>query len=201
MANEQTVIVNNTPTVVQIVAPNTGDLVTASDVSVVDAGGYYTGTNVETVLQEVGVIDVAQDGLISDNATAIGTKFDTAGRALNATGTTINVDADFTSTQYDSSYQTLTYGATVAWDMASGQASKLTLTGDALISNPTNTNSITPILEILQDGTGGHTLTFDTAFVEVDMASVTTVANSVTVYAFIKGSDGNFRGQGKTFSL
>ena len=201
MANEQTVIVNNTPTVVQIVAPNTGNEITASDVSVVDAGGYYVGTNVETVLQEVGAIDVAQDGLISDNATAIGTKFDTAGRALNSTGTTINVDADFTSTQYDSSYQTLTFGATVAWDMSAGQCAKLTLTGDALISNPTNVLSITPILEVLQDGTGAHALTFDTDFAEVDIASVTTDANSVTVYAFIKGSDGSFRGQGKTFSL
>lgn len=208
MPNDIAVIVNNSPVVVQIVAPNTGEQVTASNVSVVDAGDYYTSNNAEGVLQEVGATDVAQTSAINTNtndiatnANAIGTKVDTAGRALNKAGTTLNVDTDFSSTQYDSGYQTLTYGASVAWDMASGQAAKLTLTGDALISNPTNKNSITPILEVVQDATGGHTLTFDTDFVEVDVSSVTTDANSITVYAFVKGSDGKFRGQGKTFSL
>ena len=124
-----------------------------------------------------------------------------AGRALNKSGNTLNVDADFTSTQYDSDYQTLTYGATVAWDMSIGQAGTLTLTGDAIISNPTNADSITPILEVIQDATGGHALTFDTDFAEVDVSQVTTALNSITVYAFVKGSDSKYRGQGKTFSL
>ena len=112
-----------------------------------------------------------------------------------------DVDGTSSSKQYESAYQTLAYSATVAWDMASGQASKLTLTGDALISNPTNKESITPILEVTQDGVGAHTLTFDTDFAEVDVSQVTTDANSITVYAFVKGSDGNFRGQGKTFTV
>ena len=86
--SEQTVIVSNEPAVIQIVAPSTGDTVTASEVSIVDAGGYYTSDNVEGAEQEIGA--------------SLVTKFDTAGRALNSSGTTVNVDADFTSTQYDS---------------------------------------------------------------------------------------------------
>jgi len=113
----------------------------------------------------------------------------------------LEVDGTSSSKQYETAYQTLAYSATVAWDMSSGQASKLTLTGDALISNPTNKESITPILEVTQDGVGAHTLTFDTDFAEVDVSQVTTGANSITVYAFVKGSDGNFRGQGKTFTV
>lgn len=217
----ETVIVSNQPTVVQIIPPGTGSPITASAVGIVDAGGYYTSANVEGALQEVGATNSTQTADIATNTgniatntgniatntadiatntSAIATKFDTAGRALNSSGTTVNVDDDFTSTQYDSAYQTLSFGATVAWDMSSGQAAKLTVTGDCLISNPTNKNSITPILEVVQDGTGGHTVTFDTDFAEVDVSQVTTGSGSITYYAFIKGSDGSFRGQGKTFS-
>lgn len=125
------------------------------------------------------------------------TYFDTAGRMLNSVGSTINVDANFTSTQYDSTYQTLAYGATVAIDMNSGQASELTLTGGATISNPTNIASITPVLIVTQDATGGHAIVFSSNF-NVDVSQVTTGATTVTIYNFVVHGS-TIYGAGKTF--
>lgn len=184
----QNIIVNNTPSIIQVVETiGFMSTIEASNVTLLDSGGYYTSENAEGALQEVGA-DLAG-------------KFDTAGTNLDSSGTTVSLEAEIDTTQYDSTYQTLTYSANVAWDMSSGQAAKVTLTGGAEIDNPTNKNSIAPILEVTQDGTGGHALTFGTDFVEVNIDNVTTDASSVTVYVFVKDSAGNFRGRGQTYSV
>lgn len=53
----------------------------------------------------------------------------------------------------------------VDWDLDNAQVAYLELTDDFTLNNPTNFKAgSTYILEVQQDGTGGHSLTFDTMF-------------------------------------
>lgn len=59
----------------------------------------------------------------------------------------------------------LTYGANVSVDASLSNTFTLTLTGDAQLDNPTNLVDGQVIrFRVLQDGVGGHALTFDTAY-------------------------------------
>ncbi len=93
---------------------------------------------------------------------------------------------------YKSAVQTLTAsGGLIAWNVAGGQLAKVTLSADATLSNPTNDTAAFPSLEVWQDGTGGHTLSFGTAFVlPSDWEAVAEDANSMALYSFYKRSDG-----------
>lgn len=56
-------------------------------------------------------------------------------------------------------------GGNVAWDLDDAVVATLTLTGDWQLDNPTNMEANrTYLLFVLQDGVGGHTLTFDTDY-------------------------------------
>lgn len=74
------------------------------------------------------------------------------------------------ASSYESNFQTLTYGATIDWEVTgtSGTERKnaiITLTGDATLNEPTGMRiDEDMILLIKQDGTGGHTLSFPTDF-------------------------------------
>ena len=58
------------------------------------------------------------------------------------------------------SSQTLTDGATINWDTSLGTVAYLTLTGTGrTMANPTNLRVGTYILHVIQDGTGGRTIT------------------------------------------
>jgi hypothetical protein len=62
--------------------------------------------------------------------------------------------------------QELEFAAELDWDVSLGAAAFVTLTGDALLNNPTNvTNGLVYIFKTIQDGTGGRVLTFGSAFV------------------------------------
>lgn len=61
--------------------------------------------------------------------------------------------------------QTLTDGATINWDMASGYNAKVTLGGARTIAAPTNPKvGLTYVLEVIQDGGGGRTATWNSCF-------------------------------------
>lgn len=83
--------------------------------------------------------------------------------------------------------------APIAWDLSTNQVASVTLTAAATLSNPTNqVDGAVYILEVKQDGTGGKTLSFDTAYKwpggNNAAPSVTTSANKVDILTFI--SDG-----------
>lgn len=60
----------------------------------------------------------------------------------------------------------------VASDVSTGQIFNMTLNGPITLSNPTNSiDGVTVRWRILQDGTGGHTVSLDTAFVIPSSAS------------------------------
>jgi hypothetical protein len=84
--------------------------------------------------------------------------------------------------------QTLTYGSTVTWDLATQQTTELTLAGNASLSNPTNmVNGGTYILSVTQDGTGSRTLAYGTAYLWPGGVAPTlsTTAGAVDVLTFV----------------
>lgn len=61
--------------------------------------------------------------------------------------------------------QTLTDGATINWDMASGYNAKVTLGGNRTMAAPTNPKvGLSYALEVIQDGTGSRTIAWNAAF-------------------------------------
>lgn len=60
--------------------------------------------------------------------------------------------------------QTLTDGATISWNMNSGEIATVTLGGNRVLAAPTNLKKGTYILHVVQDGTGSRTLTWNSVF-------------------------------------
>jgi hypothetical protein len=232
-----------------------GGTVAASNVSIQDAGGYYTSGNVEGALQEVGAslsnidgrlttaegeIDTLQTqvGAIVEPQSGQGIEVEidgsvNLGSATNANniagprylrgdfelyflsmdgtksvgvspeigiigveGVSILSNKDIKAVNFATPRQTLTISAgLIAWDIANGQSAKVTLTGAATLSNPTNlpasTLTMYPDLEVLQGGAGGFALSFDTNFVlPANFVAAPTTAGSITLYHFHLRSDG-----------
>ena len=86
--------------------------------------------------------------------------------------------------------QTLTYGATVAWDVSQGNIATVTLTGNATVAMPTNLQAGNYALLVLQDATGGRSLSFAAGYKWPSgvIPQVIAAANSLTVFYFV--SDG-----------
>lgn len=60
---------------------------------------------------------------------------------------------------------TLTDASTVAWNMASGYNAKVTLGGNRALGAPTNAyEGLSGSLQVIQDGTGSRTLSFDSSW-------------------------------------
>lgn len=91
------------------------------------------------------------------------------------------------TTGADIKNQTLTDGATVNWNMTSGQVATITLGGNRTIAAPTNLKIQTYILHVIQDATGSRTLTWNSVFKWVAGAApvLTTTANARDVFVFI----------------
>jgi len=71
----------------------------------------------------------------------------------------------FSTSAVDTSFQTLTDGATVNWDMSAGKNFRLTLGGNRTLALPTNLSvGDEGMLEIVQDGTGSRILTWNDVF-------------------------------------
>jgi hypothetical protein len=56
-------------------------------------------------------------------------------------------------------YQVLTDGATINWNMTSGNIAAVTIAGNRAFANPTNLKVGGVALEIIQDGSGNRTIT------------------------------------------
>lgn len=88
--------------------------------------------------------------------------------------------------------QTLTFGVTTNWDASLGQVAVLTLTGNTTLAAPTNLKAGGHYtLRVVQDATGGRTITWNAAYKGVRGAAMpqpASAANTTTVYHFV--SDG-----------
>lgn len=82
---------------------------------------------------------------------------------------------------------TLVDATNIAWDLSTAQVAKVTLTASRTLDNPTNMqDGATYILRVIQDGVGGHTLTYDTAY-DFGAAGAPTLsagANKVDILTF-----------------
>lgn len=78
---------------------------------------------------------------------------------------------------------------TTSWDITAKPSRILTLTGNITLSNPSNKDSIqTGVLIIKQDGSGGHTVTWDTDFSGMNgdaIPSIDTAASAVTILFYV----------------
>jgi hypothetical protein len=99
------------------------------------------------------------------------------------TGTVDITGADFKN-------QILTDGSTISWNVSVGTVATVTLGGNRSLANPTNLKVGTYILHVIQDGTGGRTLTFGSAYKwPAGVAPIlTTAASARDMFSFV--SDG-----------
>lgn len=83
--------------------------------------------------------------------------------------------------------QTLTDAATINWDMSSGAIATVTLADNRTMAAPTNLKKGTYILHVIQDGTGGRTLTWNAVFKWIGGVTPTlsSGANDHDVFTFV----------------
>jgi hypothetical protein len=100
---------------------------------------------------------------------------------------------EWTSHQYFDEVSLTIVSSNVAWDLAAGQMTQLTMTEDATLSNPTNKPDGRAVYHLLvkQDGTGGHTLSFgsDYLFPDGTVPTMTSTASGIDLLSFLYDSD------------
>ena len=84
-------------------------------------------------------------------------------------------------------FVTLTDSATINWDVSQGSVATILLGGNRVMAAPTNLKVGTYILHIIQDGTGGRTLTWNSIFKwPAGVAPVlTTTGNRRDLFSFV----------------
>lgn len=91
-------------------------------------------------------------------------------------------------------FQTLTYAASVTWNMNNGYNAKLTLTGDCTLTVTNASDGSSGCLILTQDASGGHTLTLwsSTYCLVIDggLLTLDETANRINVLTFV--SDGTY---------
>jgi len=103
---------------------------------------------------------------------------------LRATGGTIDIAAANILSQ------TLTDASTISWNTSLGQIATVTLAGNRTLANASSLRVGTYILHVIQDGTGGRTLTFSNQykFTANVNPTLTSGANRRDLFSFV--SDG-----------
>ena len=81
----------------------------------------------------------------------------------------------------------MTDGATINWDVSLGSVATVTLGGNRVVAAPTNLKIGTYILHVIQDGTGGRTVTWNSVFKwPAGIAPVlTTTGNRRDLFSFV----------------
>jgi len=99
----------------------------------------------------------------------------------------LSVQGIVNSNQFSQNIQELTDETNINWDVSSGGFAYVTLGGNRTLSNPTNVQAgARYILRVVQDATGGRTLSFDTnfKFPGGTSPSLTATANAVDLLEF-----------------
>ena len=198
-----------------------GDLylkIDTSDLYQKSSGTWAIITNIKGATGASGSIAGSISGITFDYTTTAPTTTSTQGGIWNNNGIfkfrNISNGSDNTFAYIDKqqSYtkpqtitpQTLTYAATIAIDASLTEIFRLTLTGNAIISNATNlVDGTTYLFWIIQDSTGSRIITWGTNydFGVLGTPTLTTTANKKDLLSFI--SDGTklyFLGIAKTYS-
>jgi|694.fasta_scaffold02023_27 hypothetical protein len=93
---------------------------------------------------------------------------------------TVTIDANIAN-------QTLTDGSTINWDVSLGSVATVTLGGSRTMAAPTNLKIGTYILHVVQDGSGGRSLTWNSVFKwPAGVApTLTSTANRRDLFSFV----------------
>jgi hypothetical protein len=106
-------------------------------------GGTTQSTNERMRIDGIGAVAIGK--------TAAAYKVDVHGRG--------NFDSTLNAPAYTSTFQTLTFGATITWDQTKGSTSAVTLTGNATLSITNIVAGMYGLIRVTQDATGSRTLT------------------------------------------
>jgi hypothetical protein len=116
--------------------------------------------------------------------------FNKSSNTLTISSNTLTISGTMSTAGANEVSQTLSDGATISWNTASGRIATVTLGGNRTIGAPTNLKVGSYILHVLQDATGSRTLTWNAVFKwPAGVAPVlTTTASRRDTFSFI--SDG-----------
>lgn len=123
----------------------------------------------------------AKQDLITGAITTVTTSNLTSNRAVISNGTgkidvSTTTSTDLTNFVLAHTSQTLTDGATITMNCASGYLGKVTLGGNRTLAITNNTNGYDIVIEVIQDGTGNRTLTLpSSSLVPIGFGSGTTI--------------------------
>ena len=93
--------------------------------------------------------------------------------------------------------------ARVSWDLDSKQVTAITLDQAVAVANPTNMSAGgTYVMQVTQDGTGGHAMSWGTAYKWADglAPTITTQANAVDLLVFYSDGATMYGSQQRNFS-
>ena len=109
------------------------------------------------------------------------------GIGTTSPGATLDVSGSVSIAKANVLSQTLTDAATINWDTSLGQVATVTLANNRTMGAPTNLRVGTLILHVIQDGTGGRTLTWNSVFKwPAGVApTLTTTANRRDLFSFV----------------
>lgn len=106
----------------------------------------------------------------------------------------INVAQEFTATQ-NFNATTLTDASTIAWDASANQVTSVTLGGNRTLGASTNqVDGGVYVISVIQDGTGGRTLSFNSnyKFAGGTAPTVTSTASARDVFVFMSNGTNMF---------
>ena len=148
-------------------------------------GVYWSGTSfIHSPSANVIVLGTSStEDLRIDSTGNVGIRTSSPAATLDVVGSISDAKANNLS-------QTLTDGVSISWDASLGRIATITLGGNRTLSNATNLRIGTYILHVVQDATGGRTLTFSNQykFTANVQPTLTSAANSRDVFSFV--SDG-----------
>lgn len=99
-----------------------------------------------------------------------------------------NFDSTLNASNYTSTFQTLTFGATITWDQTKGATSAVTLTGNATLSITNAVAGMYGLIRVTQDATGSRTLTLPGSSRVINggggVVALTTTASATDVLSY-----------------
>lgn len=146
----------------------------AVQVTISDSGAYYTGTNVEAALQEIGA-DLAAGVGVTDHGALTGLADDDHPQYLTDTGGEKHTIQDHGS-----------MGASETFDLANGNAHIGTLDANCTLTFSGATNGVLCAMRVylIQDGTGNRTVTWPASVVWPDDVPPVLSTDAAAVDAF-----------------
>jgi hypothetical protein len=135
----------------------------------------------------IAAFNKANAALANATTTYVGTLTVVGNTTIGDASSTMNVVGRVSIAGANVLSQTLTDAATINWDTSLGQVATVTLANNRTMGAPTNLRVGTLILHVIQDGTGGRTLTWNSVFKwPAGVApALTTTANRRDLFSFV----------------